>query len=82
MIIVLEDTETAEYTHTLTVTERLGGYYQCIVSNNKPSMASSSLLIQGKPFSYTIILYSSKVSACHAADGTNSFHDNTNCPCV
>ena len=45
---VLEDTETAEYTHTLTVTGRLGGYYQCIVSNNKPSMASSSLLIQGE----------------------------------
>ena len=45
---VLEDTETAEYTHTLTVTGRLGGYYQCIVSNNKPSMASSSLVIQGE----------------------------------
>ena len=45
---VLEDTETAEYTHTLTVTGRLGGHYQCIVSNNKPSMASSSLVIQGE----------------------------------
>ena len=45
---VLEDTETAEYTHTLTVTGRLGGYYQCIVSNNKPSMASSSLVILGE----------------------------------
>ena len=55
---VLEDTETAEYTHTLTVTGRLGGYYQCIVSNNKPSTASSSLVIQGKPI-YTNL----KVSA-------------------
>ena len=62
---VLEDTETAEYTHTLTVTGRLGGYYQCI---DKPSMASSSLVIQGKPFCY--IHYSLKVSAkcsnCHS----------------
>ena len=34
---VLDDPATARYTHTLTVTERLGGLYQCNVSNNKPS---------------------------------------------
>ena len=34
---VLEDLVTARYTHTVTVTGRLGGLYQCNVSNNKPS---------------------------------------------
>ena len=28
---------TAQYTHTLTVTGRLGGLYTCTVANNKPS---------------------------------------------
>ena len=31
---VLVDTETAQYTHTLTVTGILPGYYECTVSNN------------------------------------------------
>ena len=34
---VLNDATTAQYTHTLTVTGRLGGDYQCTVSNNIPS---------------------------------------------
>ena len=33
---VLNNRESAQYTHTLTVTGRLGGLYQCTVSNNKP----------------------------------------------
>jgi len=33
---VLDDPVTAQYTHTLTVTERLGGQYQCTVVNSKP----------------------------------------------
>ena len=45
---VLDDTVTAQYTHTLTVTGRLGGQYQCTVSNNKPSEASASLTVRGK----------------------------------
>ena len=55
---VLNNTETAEYIHTLTVTveylhtlsvsERLGGVYTCTVSNRKPSNDSSSLKVQGK----------------------------------
>ena len=49
---ITEGTETvrttAEYTHTLTVTKRLGGLYTCIVSNDKPSMDSSELNIQGE----------------------------------
>ena len=34
---VLNDPETAQYTHTLTVAGRLGGLYTCTVANNKPS---------------------------------------------
>ena len=45
---VLDDPVTAHYTHTLTVTGRLGGQYQCTVSNNKPSEASANFTVQGK----------------------------------
>ena len=44
---VLDNATTAQYTHTLTVTGRLGGLYQCIVSNTKPSSDSASLTVQG-----------------------------------
>ena len=42
---VLDDPVTAQYTHTLTVTERLGGQYQCNVANNKPSSDTAELII-------------------------------------
>ena len=52
---ILNNTETAEYIHNLTVTveylnvsERVGGVYTCTVSNRKPSNDSSSLIVQGK----------------------------------
>ena len=45
---MLDDPMTATYTHTLTVAERLGGQYQCTVSNNKPSEDSASLTVKGK----------------------------------
>ena len=45
---VLDDPVTAQYTHTLTVTGRLGGQYQCNVSNNKPSHNSASFTVEGK----------------------------------
>ena len=45
---VLENATTAQYTHTLTVTGRLGGQYQCTVSNNKPSQDLASFTLQGK----------------------------------
>ena len=45
---VLDDPVTAQYTHTLTVTGRLGGQYQCTVSNNKPSQDSAQLTVQGE----------------------------------
>ena len=45
---VLTDPETATYNHTLTVTGRLVGEYQCTVSNNKPSSSSGMLAVVGK----------------------------------
>ena len=44
----LDDPVTAQYTHTLTVTGRLGGQYQCNVSNNKPSTATAQLTVEGE----------------------------------
>ena len=44
---VLDDRVTAQYTHTLTVTGRLGGLYTCTVANDKPSEDSAQLNIQG-----------------------------------
>ena len=43
---VLDDPVTAQYTHTLTVTGRLPGLYNCTVENNKPS--SDSATLEGK----------------------------------
>ena len=43
---VLDDPVTAQYTHTLTVTGRLGGQYQCNVSNNKPSDGTAIFTVQ------------------------------------
>ena len=50
---ILTDAETATYTHTLRVTGRVVGEYQCNVSNNKPSSASGTLAVVGKNFKYT-----------------------------
>ena len=50
---VLNDPLTAQYTHTLTVTGRLGGLYTCTVANNKPSMSSETIDVQCK---YLLIL--------------------------
>ena len=47
---VLNDPETAQYTHTLTVTGREEGLYRCTVANNKPSSTpdSAELNVQSK----------------------------------
>ena len=42
---VLDDPETAQYTHTLTVTT--GGEYTCTVENNKPSSDSATITVPG-----------------------------------
>ena len=44
---VLDDRVTAQYTHNLTVTGRLGGLYTCTVANNKPSEDSAQLHVDG-----------------------------------
>ena len=44
---VLNDPETAQYTHTLTETGSLGVNYTCTVTNNKPSSASATYILQG-----------------------------------
>ena len=45
---VLNDATTAQYTHTLTVTGRLGGLYTCTVANARPSEDSATYTVQGK----------------------------------
>ena len=42
---VLDDPETAQYTHILTVTT--GGEYTCTVENNKPSSDSATIILGG-----------------------------------
>ena len=42
---VLDDPETAQYTHNLT--GRLPGLYRCTVFNNKPSSASRGVRVDG-----------------------------------
>ena len=44
---VLDDPVTAQYTHTLNVTGRLGGLYTCTVANNKPSMDFRGIFVEG-----------------------------------
>ena len=44
---VLNDPVTAQYTHTLTVTGRLGGNYTYTVTNNKSSEDLSNYTVEG-----------------------------------
>ena len=46
-ITMLDNTTTSQYTHTLTVTGRLGGLYECNVSNDKPSTAEKNVTVHG-----------------------------------
>ena len=48
---VLDDPETAQYTHTLTGSRE--GEYTCTVTNNKPSTASASYNVLGMLFCKT-----------------------------
>ena len=47
VVTVFNDVAIATYTHTLTVTGRLGGDYQCTVSNVKPSEAVADFTVEG-----------------------------------
>ena len=51
---VLTDAETATYNHTLTVTGKIIGDYECNVSNDKPSSSSRILTVVGKNYNDTI----------------------------
>ena len=44
---VLDNSVTAQYTHTLNVTGRLPGLYNCTVENNKPSPDSRAFIVKG-----------------------------------
>ena len=54
---VLDDPVTAQYTHTLTVTGRLGGLYTCTVANNKPSCDSAQIIFHGIAESVVVFRY-------------------------
>ena len=54
---VLDDRVTAQYTHTLTVTGRLGGLYTSTVVNDKPSENSTNFFVQGIQIKVLIFLY-------------------------
>ena len=47
MFLFNGDTTAPQYTHTLTVTGRLGGLYTCTVTNEKPSVDSEQLTVEG-----------------------------------
>ena len=49
---VLDDRETAQYTHTLPVTT--GGEYTCTVSNNKPSSDSAGIILGSMSFAHPL----------------------------
>ena len=49
---VLDNAETAQYTHTLTVTGRLGGLYTCTVANAISPQDSAQLNVQGTCYIY------------------------------
>ena len=66
---VLDDRVTAQYTHTLTVTGRLGGLYTCTVANDKPSEDSVNFNVLGI-YSTTSVHYYVSV-LCSECLGTN-----------
>ena len=53
---VLDDPETAQYNHTLTVTGLLPGVYTCTVENDKPSSDSASITVQGIELHFNLLL--------------------------
>ena len=68
----LNNTETTQYIHTLSMTGRLGGLYTCIVENNKPSSDSAQLDVNGmklSPFGCKVIILSLKFYSCQPSHG-------------
>ena len=54
---VLNNAVIAQYTHTLTVTGRLGGQYKCNVTNDKPSTATAQQTVQGKLYKVKVLQF-------------------------
>ena len=61
---VLDDPVTAQYTHTLTVTGRLPGLYNCTVENNKLSSDSATLEGIVKYSFYSLNMPSKHICLC------------------
>ena len=51
----LNNAETAQYTHTLTVTGRTKGLYRCSVFNSKPSSVAAELSVTGIAYSIYLL---------------------------
>ena len=47
MTVFNGNTTAPQYTHTLTVTGRLGGLYTCTVTNNRPSRKMANFTVHG-----------------------------------
>ena len=66
---VLNDPETARYTHTLNVTT--AGEYTCTVANNKPSTATSnSFSVTGMHTRYLVCVYDLPSFKCTIIEGS------------
>ena len=61
---VLDDPVTAQYTHTLTVSGRLGGLYICFMANEKPSEDSAQLYVQGAFSDDCLHYHTTRTSSC------------------
>ena len=62
---VLNDALTAQYTHTLNVTGRLGELYTCTVANDKLSEDSANFNVQGICIIMTFLcFYNCPLSSC------------------
>ena len=71
--LVLTDEETTTYTHTLAVTGRLQGEYQCSVSNNKSSSSSGMLAVVGKNYNYLSCIEFSRDNILTDSDFADSY---------
>ena len=74
---VLDDPVTTQYTHTLTVTGRLGGLYTCTVANNKPSSDTASINVPGillKVMIYIVYIVPPKFLPSSARPESVTFH--------
>ena len=65
---VLNDPETARYTHTLNVTT--AGEYTCTVANDKPSSATTNISVTGMHTRYLVCVYDLPSFKCTIIEGS------------